>query len=71
MIGIPLLLGADDGMGLFFAVVMGSVAVLFGVLALIWIVKQFMFICRPNELLVFSGRKNRLTSSITLPFIRS
>lgn len=60
MIGIPLLLGADDGMGLFFAVVMGSVAVLFGVLALIWIVKQFMFICRPNELLVFSGRKNRL-----------
>ena len=68
MIGIPLLLGADDGMGLFFAVVMGSVAILFGVLALIWIVKQFMFICRPNELLVFSGRKNRLEDGTMLGY---
>jgi len=68
VIGIPLLLGADDGMGLFFAVVMGSVAILFGVLALIWIVKQFMFICRPNELLVFSGRKNRLEDGTMLGY---
>ena len=60
MIGLPLILGADDGMGMFFSVVMGSVAVLFFVLGLIWIIKQFMFICRPNELLVFSGRQNRL-----------
>ncbi|HBP17089.1 MAG TPA: flotillin [Planctomycetes bacterium] len=55
-------------MGLFFAVVMGSVAILFGVLALIWIVKQFMFICRPNELLVFSGRKNRLEDGTMLGY---
>jgi flotillin len=58
VIGMPLLLAAKDGMEVFFAVVAGSVAVLVGVLAMIWIVKQFLFICRPNELLVFSGRAN-------------
>lgn len=57
MIGLPLSLAKDD-MEIFFAVVAGSVAVLVGVMALIWVVKQFMFICRPNELLVFSGRSS-------------
>lgn len=57
MIGLPLLLAKDD-MEIFFAVVAGSVAILVGVMALIWVVKQFMFICRPNELLVFSGRSS-------------
>ncbi|MBL4849270.1 MAG: flotillin family protein, partial [Planctomycetes bacterium] len=45
-------------MELFFAVVAGSVATLIATLGLIWMVKQFLFICRPNELLVFSGRAN-------------
>jgi len=71
LIGLPLLLAKDD-MEVFFAVVAGSVAILVGVMALIWIVKQFMFICRPNELLVFSGRSSnkdglgyRMVSSTT------
>jgi flotillin len=55
-----LLLAKDDGMEMFFGVVMGSVVLLFMVIGLIWVIKQFMFIARPNELLVFSGRSHRL-----------
>ncbi|MGE0713571.1 MAG: flotillin family protein [Planctomycetota bacterium] len=61
MNGIPLLLAkSNDGMDTFFMVVMVSVGLLAFAVGVIWVVKQFMFICRPNELLVFSGRKNRL-----------
>lgn len=51
---------SGSGMEMFFAVVAGSVGVLVVVMVLIWLIKQFMFICRPNELLVFSGRDNKL-----------
>lgn len=57
MIAFPLSLAKND-LDIFFLVVAGSVVLFVAILAFIWIVKQFMFICRPNELLVFSGRKN-------------
>jgi flotillin len=37
-----------------------AVGMLFGAFFLVWLVKQFMFIARPNELLVFAGRSNTL-----------
>jgi flotillin len=36
----------------------GGIIVLFGIIVLI--LRQFLFICRPNEILVFSGRKHVL-----------
>ena len=36
----------------------GGIVVLFGIIVLI--LRQFLFICRPNEILVFSGRKHVL-----------
>ncbi len=53
-------LAAAGNMELFFSVVALSVGLLVGIFVLIWILKQFMFICRPNELLVFSGRTHTL-----------
>ncbi|RMG08416.1 MAG: flotillin family protein [Planctomycetota bacterium] len=47
-------------MKLFVTVVGGSVLALLCLLALVQIIRQFMFISRPNELLVFSGRKRTL-----------
>lgn len=32
----------------------------FGLLALVAVVRQFLFICRPNEVLIFSGRKRQM-----------
>lgn len=50
---------AAAGMETFFMAVSAAVMILIGVFVLIGILKQFMFICRPNELLVFSGRTHR------------
>ncbi len=53
-------LAAGENMELFFTVVTFSVGILVGIFVLIWILRQFMFICRPNEMLVFSGREHTL-----------
>lgn len=65
---MPLFLAAGDDMQMFFSVVGLSVAALFGVLLIIAVVKQFMFICRPNELLVFSGRDHRRPDGSTVGY---
>jgi flotillin len=49
-----------NGMDVLFKTVGGSFALLIGMFVLIQVVRQFMFIARPNELLVFSGRKHKL-----------
>lgn len=64
---MQLLLAADD-MELFFKVVGASVAGLVAILAAIAVIKQFMFICRPNELLVFSGRDHRRPDGSTVGY---
>lgn len=51
-------MGSD--MQAFFTVVVGSVGLLMAVMVIIGIVRQFMFICQPNEILVFSGRERVL-----------
>jgi flotillin len=37
-----------------------AVAVAFGLLVLLFVMRRFLHICRPNEVLIFSGRKRRL-----------
>lgn len=49
-------------MKVFFTVVLGSFGVLMAVMLIIGLVRQFMFICQPNEILVFSGRERTLPS---------
>lgn len=51
--------GAPDmDQAIFVMLAAGGVIVLFGIVVLI--LRQFLFICRPNEILVFSGRKHVL-----------
>lgn len=52
----------SDDMKFFFTVVVGSVGFLVFAFMFIQVVRLFMFIAKPNELLVFSGRKHRLPS---------
>ncbi len=41
----------------------GGIAVVVAVVVLLALFKKFLFICGPNEILVFSGRRNRLADS--------
>ena len=59
---------AAAGLETFFLAVGAAVMVLIGVFVLIGILKQFMFICRPNELLVFSGRTHRLEDGVKVGY---
>jgi flotillin len=49
-------------------VVMLAGAVAFGLLVFIQLLRSFLFICRPNEVLVVSGKRTRLPSGETLNF---
>jgi flotillin len=60
---VPELAGAEDGSALIVLfVVLGIIAALAAVLLLL---RQFLFICRPNEVLVFSGRRHVLPDGTT------
>lgn len=52
--GPPSLLALDLGLE---AVVGGAAATGFGILFFLILVKNFLYICRPNEVLIFTGRK--------------
>lgn len=52
--GPPSLLAADLGIG---SVVGGAVAAGLGILFFLILVKNFLYICRPNEVLIFTGRR--------------
>jgi flotillin len=52
--GPPSLLALDMGIG---SVVGGAVAAGLGILFFLILVKNFLYICRPNEILIFTGRK--------------
>lgn len=45
-----------------------TLPVIFGVLLLIWIVKSFLIICDPNEIIIISGRKHRTEDGNLLGF---
>ncbi|MBI2895522.1 MAG: flotillin family protein [Deltaproteobacteria bacterium] len=50
------------------AALIGAVGFVIGVLVIIAIVKAFMYICRPNEILIFSGRKRRMADGEDVGF---
>lgn len=41
-------------------VLFGAIGVVLAFALLVFIIQRFLFICRPNEILVFSGRKHRM-----------
>lgn len=46
--------------GLLWMAVFAAIAIAVGVLAIVWFIRQFLYIAQPNEALVFSGRRYRL-----------
>jgi len=52
----------------FFEVIGFALAVGFGSLILMGIIKRFLYICRPNEILIFSGRDRSLADGSRVGF---
>jgi flotillin len=52
--------GIDVGLGTAVLLLVGSVAAVVAVALFVAILRQFLYICRPNEILIFSGRKHQL-----------
>jgi flotillin len=57
-----------NDMQFFWSVVVGSGLILGAVLFIITVVRMFMFICEPNEVLVFSGRERTLPNGQTVGY---
>jgi flotillin len=56
---LPEELGGIDSTTAMSALVI-ALAVVLGFALLIWILKSFLYVCKPNEILIFAGRKHRL-----------
>jgi flotillin len=54
------MMGIDLGLGTAVLLLAAAVGAVVAVAVFIAILRQFLFICRPNEILLFSGRKHRL-----------
>ena len=54
------MIGIDLGLGTAVLLLAAAVGVVVAIAVFIAILRQFLFICRPNEILLFSGRKHRL-----------
>ncbi|PYQ09980.1 MAG: flotillin [Acidobacteria bacterium] len=54
------MIGIDLGLGTAVLVLAAAVGTVVAIAVVIAILRQFLFICRPNEILLFSGRKHRL-----------
>jgi len=54
------MIGIDVGLGTAVLLLAAAVGVVVAIAVFIAILRQFLFICRPNEILLFSGRKHRL-----------
>jgi len=54
------MMGIDLGLGTAVLLLVAAVGAVVAVAVFIAILRQFLFICRPNEILLFSGRKHRL-----------
>jgi flotillin len=49
-------------------IIVGAAGGLFLVLLLVWIVSRFLFICGPEEVLIFSGRQRELSDGSTVGY---
>ena len=45
-----------------------ALAAAVGLLILLWIIRSWLYICRPNEVLIFSGRKRRLADGTSIGY---
>ena len=54
------MMGIDFGLGTAVLLLAAAVGAVVAVTVFIAVLRQFLFICRPNEILLFSGRKHRL-----------
>ncbi len=52
----------------FFTVLMGAAGLGIGLLIFMGIFKRFLYICRPNEILIFSGRDRKLADGSSVGF---
>ncbi len=52
--------GIEASLGTVIAVVVAGVGAVIATAILVAVIRAFVFICRPNEILIFSGRKHRL-----------
>ena len=58
--------GIDVGgvdLGTAVSLLAGAVAVVVGMTIFLAVIKSFLYICRPNEILIFAGRRHCATSS--------
>jgi flotillin len=45
-----------------------ALAVVLGFAAIVWILTRFLYVCRPNEILIFAGRKHTLNDGSTVGY---
>ncbi len=46
----------------------GAVAVVIAFALFVWLMNRFLYVCRPNEILIFAGRKHRLPDGTEVGF---
>lgn len=64
----PQVMQSGTDMGALIAALVGAIGFVLAVLILIGIVRAFMYICRPNEILIFSGRKRHMAGGESVGF---
>ncbi|MGZ3451512.1 MAG: flotillin family protein [Polyangiales bacterium] len=50
------------------ALLLGALGVVLGFAAIVWILTRFLYVCRPNEILIFAGRKHTLRDGSTVGY---
>jgi flotillin len=64
----PQVMQTGTDMGALVAALVGAIGFVVGVLLLIGLVRAFMYICRPNEILIFSGRRRHMADGESVGF---
>jgi flotillin len=50
------------------SVLLAALGVVLGFAAIVWILTKFLYVCRPNEILIFAGRKHTLRDGSTVGY---
>ncbi len=64
----PQVMQSGTDMGALVAALVGAIGFVLAVLLLIAIERAFMYICRPNEILIFSGRQRKMADGESVGF---
>ncbi|PYQ02891.1 MAG: flotillin [Acidobacteria bacterium] len=60
--------GIEASLGTVIAVVVLGIGAVIATAIFVAVIRAFVFICRPNEILIFSGRKHRLTDGTSVGY---